>query len=174
MLLSAINSERMVSAQLLQLAFPAEAVVAFDVFPFSENAEARQWGWGRDSSVQTEQVCGSSLALISTALVSKKLRNCHSHLCLNQRESWQGCLVRLSLRHSWLRDRGAQKHPWVVIKVSRFALGKFLQISDFLSFYTLDKTTQAHTSAFAIFACGSLSGIKYYHLVHCSLWMAFS
>ena len=133
-----------------------------------------QWGWGRDSSVQTEQVCGSSLALISTALVSKKLRNCHSHLCLNQRESWQGCLVRLSLRHSWLRDRGAQKHPWVVIKVSRFALGKFLQISDFLSFYTLDETTQAHTSAFAIFACGSLSGIKYYHLVHCSLWMAFS
>ena len=97
-------------------------------------------------------------------LQPKKLRNCRSHLCLNQRESWLGCLMRLSLRHSWLRDRGAQKHPRVVIEVSRFALGKFLQISDFLSFYTLDETTQAHTSAFAIFACGSLSDIKYYHL----------
>ena len=52
MLLSAINSERMVSAQLLQLAFPAEAVVAFDVFPFSENAEGQQWGWGRDPRQQ--------------------------------------------------------------------------------------------------------------------------
>lgn len=31
------------------------------------------WGWGRHSSVQTEQVCGSSLALVSTAKEAEKL-----------------------------------------------------------------------------------------------------
>ena len=47
---------------------------------------------------------------------------------------------------------------------------ELLQISELMFFHTLDETAQACTSACAIFAYGSLSDIKYCHLVRCCEW----